>query len=248
MLFCSGAGLIAWGCFGNNFSFSLSKTDRNPSCDGKNCSLLVTNFPEVLGRKRFFVELEQDPRYTSLVSTREAFTEEACSEFSKAGDAIKHAARFNYSFTTSEETALKANLETLPCGPLFAMYFMLERQFSVRKTSLNSTELKPELIQSFVPLPASSSFSGFFSSWSNMVSASTKSQFFIGYIDDVLPKSFLVEYRQGADVGLKTYLNIIVEDEMRKAIGGICLAAGVMALALGGSVFWLYSKPRKFAF
>lgn len=193
------------------------------------------------------MELEQDPRYTSLVSTREAFTEDACSEFSKAGDAIRQAARFNYTFTANEQNALKANLATLPCGPLFAMYFMLERQFFVRKTSLNKAELKPEIIQSFAPQPASTAFSGFFSSWYNMVSASTKSQFFIGYTDDVLPKSFLIEYRQGADVGLTTNINIIVEDEMRKAIGGICLAAGLMALVFGGSAFWLYSKPRKIA-
>lgn len=230
------------GKSGKNFRVPLDPQDKEDSCSEKECSIVVNRFPLFSGRKTIFIELEMDARFANLRSSRETIDATECLN-SLSSDPVMLAREFKYTLLPAEETYLNSIKSQIPCGTLNAMFFLLERDFVFRKSLSSSLALKQTLLPNFgrFATPENPTLSYSFYSWISMLRHSSRSQFYIGELDEDLPKIFSITFRRGADIGLRRSLTIVSENEIKFVLGIVLVVAGAVLLLLGVAAHFLCS-------
>lgn len=234
---------MVFGKSEKNFEVDLKDGEKASDCSEKDCSIMVSKFPLFSGKKRLFIELEMDVRFSTLRSSRESIEANECLD-PLLSDPILLAREFNYTFLPSEITYLDSIKELIPCGSLNSMFFFMERDFVFRKSSTSFFEAKQELLPNFsnFAIPENSTLSHSFYSWANMLRHSSRSQYYIGELDEDLPKVFSINFRRGAKIGLRRNLRIIAENTIKSVLGLMLIIAGVTILLLGIGAHFLYTS------
>lgn len=224
----------------DNFGVALDPQGKEDGCSERECSIVVNKFPLFSGRKTIFIELEMDARFANLRSSRETIEATECLD-SLSSDPVLLAREFKYTLLPAEETYLNSIKSQIPCGTLNAMFFLLERDFVFRKSLTSTLVLKQTFLPNFgrFATPESPTLSHSFYSWTSMLRHSSRSQFYIGELDEDLPKVFSITFRRGADIGLRRSLRIISENEIKFVLGTVLVVAGAALLFLGVAAHFL---------
>lgn len=240
----SGIGFLVLGFKGSNFSFPLSENVSGMQCANTSCTFVVANFPETASRKWFYVEYERDIHFAHLNMTRDDFLDPGCLAYSSSNASLSIAKKLSYALSASEQARLGSLSLTLPCDPLLPLFFLSDRNLTIKPSSMVQLNLSPAYMEYYTdqPWPASLSYSETLASWFNMINYSSRAQFCLGFTDALLPNLFAVLFTRGADIGLYRRLSIVVESSWKLVLGSLLLVSGGVNVLLLLVVYLMYNK------